>query len=424
VLKQLSGQEINYMKKVIKHLGINNIFRSLRHRNYFLFFSGQGISLIGTWMQRIAMSWLVYRLTGSALLLGVVGFTNSIPTFIFAPIAGVFADRWNRLRTVIITQILAMLQAFILAFLVLSDKIQIWHIIVLGVALGIINAFDIPVRQAFVIDMVEKKEDLGNAIALNSALVNGARLLGPSIAGLLISLVGEGMCFLLNALSYIAVILALLAMKITIQKKSDTDKNLWGELREGFRYAVESKPILAILLLLSLVSLAGVPYTVLMPVFATDILHGGPHTLGFLMSASGIGALIGTFFLASRTDSAGLGRWVVLAAAIFGLGLIMFSFTTIFWLSAFILIVAGFGMMVQTAVSNTLLQFIVDDSKRGRVMSFYTMAFMGMAPFGSLIAGSLAHTAGTANTIFAGGVCCIIGAVLFALKVHLPVGGE
>lgn len=396
--------------------GLKHIFRALKHRNYLLFFGGQGISLIGTWLQRIAMSWLVYSLSNSALILGVVSFSNQIPTFILAPVAGVFADRWNRHKALVVTQVLAMIQAFILAFLVLYGQVQIWHVLVLGAILGIINAFDIPIRQSFVVDMVENKEDLANAIALNSTLVNSARLLGPSIAGILIGIVGEGTCFLVNALSYIPVVLALLAMKINIQKRKFKYGDIWIELREGAAYAFASKPIRSILILLSLVSLVGMPYTVLMPVFATEILHGGPHTLGFLMAATGIGALIGAFFLASRTSSLGLEKWIIAAACIFGIGLIAFSFTRVFWVSMIVLVVTGFGMMVQTASSNTLLQTIVEDTKRGRVMSFYTMAFMGTAPFGSLLAGSLAHGIGTTNTILVGGIVCIAGAFTFALK--------
>lgn len=402
-----------------KARGVRHAFRALKHRNYLLFFGGQGISLIGTWLQRIAMSWLVYSLSGSALILGVVSFSNQIPTFILAPIAGVFADRWNRHRALVATQVLAMIQAFILAMLVLFGQVQIWHVLVLGAILGLINAFDVPIRQSFVVDMVENKEDLANAIALNSTLVNSARLLGPSIAGILVGLFGEGTCFLLNALSYIPVVAALLAMKITITKSSSENNNVWTDLREGAAYALASKPIRAILLLLALVSLLGMPYTVLMPVFATDILHGGPHTLGFLMAATGIGALIGALFLAARASPQGLGKWIIAAACIFGSGLIAFSFTKVFWVSMVVLTIAGFGMMVQTASSNTVLQTIVDDAMRGRVMSFYTMAFMGMAPFGSLLAGSLAHVLGTTNTILVGGLGCIAGAIAFALKFRL-----
>lgn len=394
-----------------------NVFRALRNRNYFLFFLGQGISLIGTWMQNIAMSWLVYRLTNSVFFLGVISFANQLPTFFLSPIAGVFADRWNRRRVIIVTQFLSMLQAFILAVLVLTDRIEIWHVLTLGIFLGMINSFDLPVRQSFIIEMVEKKEDLANAIALNSSLVNGARLIGPTVAGALISLVGEGMCFLSNAASYIAVIIALLAMQIPVREKKIVKKNILFELREGGLYAFHSAPIRAVLMLTALVSLMGMSYTVLMPVFATDILHGGAHTLGFLMGSVGVGALLGAIFLASRAPSVEeLGRLIFFAAVIFGTGISIFSFTRDIAVSLIALVVAGFGMMVQMASSNTLLQAIVEESKRGRIMSFYTMAFMGMAPFGSLLAGSLAHQFGTTTAILFGGVCCLAGAAIFAVK--------
>jgi MFS family permease len=400
---------------------LSSIFRSLHHRNFFLFFSGQGISLIGTWMQRIAMSWLVYRMTNSAFLLGFVGFASQFPIFVIAPLAGVLADHLNRRRILIITQALAMIQAFLLAFLVLTDKIEIWQVILLGALLGIVNAFDTPVRQSFVIDMVENKADLGNAIALNSSLVNAARLLGPSIAGILISLVGEGMCFLFNGVSYLAVILALLAMNIPLEKATQqSSDSIWDNLREGISYAFKSPPIRSILLLVALISLTGTSATVLMPVFAIQVLHGGPHTLGFLMASTGVGALFGAFFLASRPTAAGLGRWIFLAAGIFGIGLITFALTRLFAISIIVLIFTGFGMMVQMAASNTVLQLIVEDDKRGRVMSLYTMSFIGMSPFGSLLAGSLAYVLGPVNTLIIGGLCCITGSLLYAFYYRQP----
>lgn len=395
-------------------------FRALQHRNFFLFFSGQGISLIGTWMQRVALSWLVYRLTDSAFILGIAGFANQIPTFLLAPIAGVLADRWDKHKIIIFTQSLSMLQALLLAGLVLANLIEVWHVLALGALLGFINAFDIPVRQSFVVEMIEDKKDLGNAIALNSTLVNSGRLLGPAIAGLLIMLLGEGLCFLLNGLSYLAVIAALLAMKFKPAAKRAVAKNLWTELREGYRYAAASPSIRSTLLLLALVSLVGVPYMVLMPVFAEAILHGGPNTLGFLMGANGVGALLGSMFLASRSGQADLERWIVIAAVIFGGGLIAFSFSATYWLSLLLLIVIGFGMIVQMASSNTLLQSRVEDSKRGRIMSFYTMAFMGMAPFGSLLAGTLANQFGAPAAVLLGGVCCVAAALFLSLKMKQP----
>jgi MFS family permease len=394
--------------------GLTSIIRALRHRNFRLFFGGQGISLIGTWMQRIALSWLVYRLTNSPFLLGFVGFAGQIPTFLLAPFAGVLADRWNRQRIIILTQTVAMIQALVLSLLVLTETVMIWHIILLSVLLGIINAFDMPTRQSFIVEMVEEKEDLANAIALNSSMVNSARLLGPSIAGILVAAVGEGICFLLNGISYLAVIGALLAMKIKPKNLKPQSSRVWYGLKEGFTYASAFAPIRAILLLLGLVSLMGMPYIVLMPVFAKDVLHGGPHVLGFLMGASGVGALVGAFYLASRRTVLGLGRMIALAASTFGLGLIAFSLSRVLWLSLSLMLMTGFGQMVQMASSNTVLQTIVDDDKRGRIMSFYTMAFMGMAPFGSLFAGSLASSIGAPSTLFIGGITCLMGSAFFA----------
>ena len=402
--------------------GLGSVFRALSHRNYRLFFGGQSISLIGTWLQLTAVSWLVYRLTGSSFLLGVVGFTGRIPTFVLASFAGVLVDRWNRHRLLVATQVFSLIQALILAILVLTGTIAIWHIIVLTLFLGIVNAFDIPVRQSFVVEMIERREDLGNAIALNSSMVNGARLVGPSVAGTLIAMMGEGLCFLLNALSFIAVIAALLAMRIIPKKRERQKTPLWQGLTEGYRYAFGFFPIRSLLLLLALISFMAMPYTVLMPVFAGKILHGGPQTLGFLLAATGVGALAGTLFLASRRSVIGLGRIIVIASFLFGMGLIGFSFSRVFWLSAAMMVVTGFGMMVQMTSTNTVLQTIVDEDKRGRVMSFYTMAFMGMVPFGSLFAGSLASAIGTPETTMIGGISCILGSLLFARK--LPVFRE
>jgi len=395
---------------------LKQIYRALHSRNYRLFFSGQTISLIGTWMQRVAMSWLVYRLTNSEFLLGLVGFLSLVPVFVLSPFAGVMADRVNRHRTLVVTQILAMLQAFILAFLVMNGTIQIEHVMVLATFLGLINAVDTPVRQAFTVEMIDRKEDLGNAIALNSAMFNGARLVGPAMAGLLIAVLGEGLCFLFNAISYVAVIIALFLMKIPPADRIQKRTRIRQDLTEGFAYAFGFGPIRSVLLLLVLASITGMPYMVLMPVFAKDILHGGPHTLGFLMGAAGGGALAGAIFLAARKTAAGLETIVPLATAIFGAGLTAFAWSTSQWLSIVLLLFTGFGMMVQMAASNTILQTIVDDDKRGRVMSFYVMCFMGTAPFGSLLAGSAAHKLGAPDTLMISGVCCLAGAMLFALK--------
>lgn len=391
------------------------MLRAFQHRNYRLFFSGHGISLIGTWMQRIAMSWLVYRLTDSAFLLGLVGFTNHIPTFLCAPFAGVFADRWNRQHALMVTQGLAMVQALLLGWLTLTGMIQIWHIILLSLFHGFIRALDIPIRHSFVLEMVEKKEDLGNAIALNSSMFNSARLIGPSLAGIVITLVGEGICFLLNALSYLAILLALKAMIIPPKTQlSGRSSPLWQGVKEGFTYVLNFTPIRSILLLLSLASLLAMPYTVILPIFAKDILRSGPSTLGFLMAGVGVGALTGAFFLAARKNVLGLENWIVRAACIFGGGLIVFSFSRVVWLSILLMVFTGFGMMVQTTTSNTLLQTIADDDKRGRIMSYYMLAMGGMTPFGSLLAGGLASTIGAPNTLLIGGIACLLGATLFA----------
>jgi MFS family permease len=399
-----------------KSAGIRLIFRSFQSRNYRLFFGGQGISLIGTWIQRIAVPWLVYDLTNSAFLLGIVGFAGQIPTFLIAPFAGVLTDRWNKYHIMIATQVAAMIQALVLAMVYFSGHIHVWHIVSLNILLGCINAFDTPARQSFVIEMIEKKEDLGNAIALNSSLVNGARLIGPSIAGMLIAWTGEGICFLLNGLSYIFVIASLLMMRVTPKKTVVRDSRVLADLREGVCYALSFKPIKHIIYLLALVSLMGMSYTVLMPVLAKEVLHGGPHTFGFLMGALGLGAFSGALYLASRKSIVGLCGIIPWAAGIFGVGLIAFSFSRTLALSLVLMGFIGVGMMMQMASSNTILQTIVDDDKRGRVMSLYTMAFMGTAPFGSFLAGSLAKLIGTTHTVLLGGILCTIGALLFARK--------
>lgn len=367
-------------------------------------------------MQMVAIGWLVYHLTNSALLLGLVGFFSQIPSFVLTPFTGVFVDRWNRHRILVITQTLSMIQAFALAFLTLTGTIDILSIILLSLSLGLINAFDMPARQAFVIEMVEKKEDLPNAIALNSSLVNVARFIGPAVAGLLVAAVGEGFCFLINGISYVAVIIALLAMKVNKITKRVSINNIPKEIKEGFKYSFGFAPIRSILLLLGLVSLVGMPYTVLMPIFAKDILHGGAHTLGFLMAAAGIGALVGGIYLASRKSVLGLVKILTFATGIFGLGLIIFAFSKNLYFSLSMMLVSGFGMLLQIAASNTLLQTITEDDKRGRVMSFFAMAFMGMSPFGNLIAGAMADKIGAPNTVLISGVICIIGAIIFLTR--------
>ena len=392
------------------------IFRSFQYRNYRLFFTGQGISLIGTWMQRIAMPWLVYHITGSVLLLGVVGFAGQIPTFLLSPIAGVLTDRLNRYYVLIFSQIVAMLQALALTWLYYSGNIQVWHIVLLSVVMGCFNAFDVPSRQSFVIDLVERKEDLGNAIALNSLMFNGARIIGPSVAGVLLASAGEGICFLANAISYLFVIVSLLMMKVPKRGKAKNHAHIMKEMEEGFNYAFGFPPIKYIILLLGVVSLMTMSYSVLMPVFAKEVLHGGSHTFGFLMGAAGVGALLGGLYLASKTTILRLGRIVPFSAALAGLGLISLSLSRYFPLSMLMMIITGLGMMLHTASSNTILQTIVDEDKRGRLMSIYTMAIMGTAPFGSLMAGGLAKIIGAPNTIFIGGIVCIIGAVIFYFR--------
>lgn len=387
--------------------------RAFQHRNFRLFFGGQAISLIGTWMQRVALSWLVYRLTDSAFALGLVSFMGQFPSLILAPFGGVLADRWDRHRLVIVTQILFMLQAAVLAGLVLSGVVVVWHIVVLATILGTITGFDTPARQALLVELVEGPEDLANAIALNSSFFNAARLIGPAVAGVLIAAVGEGVVFAADAVSYIAVLAGLFALRLPARPHSPERPPLMRTLREGFGYAFGSPPIRSILMLLAMLSLLGMPYVVLMPIFASDVLQGGPGMLGFLVSAAGLGALGGALYLAVRPTVQGLGKVIVNSAVIFGVALIAFSLSRSQWLSGLVLLAAGFGLMAATASSNTILQTIVDDDKRGRIMSLYTMAFMGMAPFGGLLAGVLASKIGAAHTVLIGGFAVLATAAWF-----------
>lgn len=393
------------------------VARALRSRNYRLFFTGQSVSLIGTWMTRVATGWLVYRLTDSTALLGLVGFLGQIPAFFLGPIAGVWVDRWNRQRALVLTQLLSMVQSLALAALALSGKITVWEICLLSLAQGVINAFDMPVRQSFVVEMVDRREDLGNAIALNSSIVNVARLVGPAIAGFTIAAVGEGYCFLADGISYIAVVASLIAMRIDAPlRRPATGHRVKDELLEGWRYVSGSPSIRSILLLLSFVSLVAMPYSVLMPVFAATVLHGNAHTLGLLTAASGAGALIGAVGLAMRKSVLGLGRRIVLADTLFGVSLIVFAYSRNFWLSMALLPFTGFGMMQQMASSNTILQTIVDDEKRGRVMAYYSMAFQGIGPFGSLAAGGLAARIGAPATLALGGTLCLLATLWFSRR--------
>jgi MFS family permease len=409
---------------------MSHAWRALRHRNFRLFFGGQTISLIGTWMTRIATAWLVYRLTHSALLLGTVSFAGQIPTFLVAPFAGVWIDRWDRRQVLVWTQTLAMVQSFALAGLTFSGHITIHWILFLSVMQGIINAFDMPGRQSFMVQMVEDRADLGNAIAINSSMVNVARLIGPSLAGMLIAVTSEAWCFLIDGVSYIAVIASLLMMHVHVPAIMRKATSTFHEMKEGWSYVSGFLPIRTILMLFAVVSLMGMPFVVLMPVFAATVLHGGPHTLGFLMGAMGVGALASALSLAARRNVRGLIRMIPVAAAVFGLGLIGFGLSSTFWLSMAMVLVAGAGMMQGMAASNTIIQTLVDEDKRGRVMSYYTMAFMGMAPFGSLLAGTMAHAipstplwifsktmlAGAQWTVIINGVVVVLGAAWFATR--------
>ena len=394
------------------------IGRALRHRNFRLFFSGQSVSLIGTWITRIATSWLVYRLTHSAMLLGLVGFCGQIPTLLLAPVAGVLVDRWDRHRILIWTQAMSALQSLALALLALTGTITVGWVLALQVVQGLINAFDTPARQAFVVHMVDDREDLPNAIALNSTMVNGSRIIGPSIGGIIIAAVGEGWCFMIDAVSYMAVIASLLAMRLAPLPRRERGGAIVNELRTGFQYVTRFMPVRTALLLLALVSLMGMPYTVLMPVIATQTLHGGAHTLGFLMTASGLGAVAGALYLASRRSVIGLGRVMVLATLAFGVGLVAFSQARTLWVALLVLPVVGAGMMIEMASTNTILQTIVEEELRGRVMAFYTMAFLGTAPIGSLLAGIVANRVGASPTILLGGVACIAGGIWRALRLR------
>ncbi len=394
----------------------SHAWRALRHRNFKLFVTGQSISLIGTWMTRLATSWLVYRLTGSALLLGVVGFSGQILTFLLAPFAGVWVERLDRRKLLVWTQALAGIQSLAMAALTLAKVITIHEIIVLAALQGLINAFDMPGRQAFLVQMVDDKHDLGNAIALNSSIVNMARLVGPALAGLVIAWVGEGYCFLIDGLSYGAVIASLLMMHVKPLDLRRVPATMLVQMKEGWSYVSTFKPIRTILLLFAVVSLMGMPFMVLLPIFAGKILHGGAHTLGFLTGASGVGALASAISLALRKTVRGLTTMIQVAAAMFGVGLILFGLSHVLWLSMLLMLVVGFGMMQGLAASNTVIQTLVPEDKRGRVMSYYTMAFVGMAPFGSLLAGALAHKLGAPHTVMITGAVCVVGSLWFTVQ--------
>ncbi len=408
-----SEKEVKDAPEVPASRDYSHAWRALRHPNFRLFFGGQSISLIGTWMTRIATAWLVYRLTKSALLLGTVSFAGQIPTFLLAPFAGVLVDRLDRRQVLIWTQVLAMLQSLALAALTLTRLITIHEVLALSAFQGVINAFDMPGRQAFMVQMVEDRADLSNAIAINSSMVNLARLVGPSLAGLVIAATNEGWCFLIDGVSYIAVIVSLLLMRVHVPEVKRAAASMFEQMHEGWQYVSTFVPVRNILLLFALVSLMGMPFMVLMPVFAAQVLNGGPHTLGFLTGAAGVGALISALSLVVRKSVRGLVKMLPISASMFGVGLVCFGLSHLLWLSLGLMVVVGFGMMQGLTASNTIIQTLVPEDKRGRVMSYYTAAFVGMAPFGSLLAGALAHWIGAPRTVMITGTCCILGAALF-----------
>ncbi len=390
------------------------VFRALRYRNFRLFFFGQSVSLVGTWMQQIAMGWLVYRLTHSPFMMGLVAFAGQVPILVVAPFTGVFTDRWHdRRRIIVATQALMMAQALLLAFLIFTGNTAVPLLIALSLFLGVVSAFDIPARQSFLSEMVDKKEDLGNAIALHAAVFNGARLVGPVLAGLLIAIGGEALCFFLNGASYIAVIAALLAMRIDLRAKNREGLDLWKDFKEGLTYVWHAKPIADSLALMALVAVVGMPYMLLMPVFVRETLGGDARALGYLVGASGCGALLGGFFMASRHDVPLFPRYIAGATGLFGAALVFFSMSRSFAAACALMFVVGVGMIVQMVSTNTLVQTIVPDDKRGRVMSLYAVALLGMAPLGSLWAGSLSQQIGVPRTLALGGGLSIAAAAYY-----------
>ncbi len=403
---------------------VSTRFRALQHRNFQLFIAGQLVSLIGTWMQSTAQLWLVYKLTNSAALLGVFGFANQIPILLLASIGGYVGDRYDRHRSVIATQTASMILAFVLAGLTLTGSIHgprgAWAVISIAFLVGIVNAFDVPIRQAFLVQMVGK-EDLPNAIALNSSMFNGARVVGPAIAGFAIAWIGEGWCFFLNGVSFLAVIIALLAMRLTrVERKPSTESPL-RSLLQGFRFAMSDLPIRSALLLLSWLSLLGLQYSVFLPIFANDILHGGPRGLGVLMSSAGVGAVLGALHFAARTEFTGLARWIAATATTCGIGLIIFSQSRVFWLSMVVLFVVGFSATVQMAATNTIIQSRVPDELRGRIMAVYATMFMGVQPIGSLLAGGVAKRIGAPYTLGFFGLLVLAGSLVFLFRVVMKL---
>jgi MFS family permease len=394
---------------------MEHAWRALRHRNFKLFFFGQSVSMIGTWMTRLATTWLVYHLTHSALLLGIVSFAGQIVSFALGPFAGVWVERLNRRKLLVWTQGAAAVQSLALAALTLAHVVTLGEIIALTALQGLINAFDMPARQSFLVRMVDDRNDLSNAIAINSSMANGARLIGPAIAGLVIGALGEGWCFLIDGVSYFAVIASLLLMRIQILD-SPCSAGMLEQIREGWDYVRTFRPIRTILLLFSLISLMGYSYSVLLPVFAAQVLHGGAATLGWLTGASGIGALASALSLAVRKTVVGLTRMLQVASATLGAALILFGLSHTLWLSLVLMVFVGFGMIQAASVSNTIIQSLVPEDKRARAMSYYTMAFFGSAPFGSLLAGALANRIGAPHTVFLTGACCVAGSLWFTLE--------
>jgi len=390
------------------------LLRSLRHRNYRLYLTGQLVSVCGTWMQQVALSWLVYRLTKSATLLGVVGFASQIPIFALGAIGGVISDRYSCHRVAVWTQCAALVQAALLATLTLMGWIQPLHIVLLGAALGVVYAFDMPARQALVHELVDA-EDLANAVALNSSMINAARIVGPALAGLVVAKFGEGVCFVINAGSYVATITALFMMRLAERPQRQTAPlSIGRSLIEGCRYTLATTPIRDLLILLGVVGIMGMPYMTLMPVFASQVHRSGADTLGLMFGAVGLGALIGALFLAQRKNIIGLGRVIVIATCGFGLGLILFTVAGLFWLSLLLLMGVGCGWMVLIAASNTALQTLADNTMRGRVMSLFSMMLVGMAPFGSLLAGWVADQVGASLVVAFGGGFCAVAGIVFA----------
>ena len=394
-------------------IALPRTFRALRHRNYRLFFTGQGLSLLGTWLQQVAMGWLIYRLTGSAWLLGVVAFCANVGILLFGNLAGVLADRIDRRRGLLTTQSLMLLQALVLAALVAFGWIQTWHLIVLALWLGTCSAFDVPLRQSLYVHFVEDRGDLGNAIALNSMLVNTARVVGPAIAGLLLAVTSEAVCFALNALSFVAVIVAIARMRWPSHTRGHVATGWWASWVEGARYARSLTPVRTLLVLVAALSWTITPYTSLMPVYAKDIYGGGPHTLGWLLSAAGFGALMSTAYLASRATVRGLGRLIAYAAAMSGAALAAFAYTRVFPLGLLLILLVGGGTILAAASANTILQTIVDDRLRGRVAAFYTLAFLGVAPLGNLAAGAIAGAFGAPVTFALNGTLAVCAAAWY-----------